>query len=381
MLAAVSCLSPFGVSVMAPLIPLLAESLTGDVTQLQYLISAYVLGLALTQPLVGLLSDHWGRRPVLLAGFGLFVVASVALSVQLTLGWMIALRLCQAMGVSVGTVVARGIIRDVLPPTEALKAFALISAAMGFSPIVAPVVAGVLAAQFGVSSVFILLAGLGLLLLIWSGFNMPETRQFSDQTLNMGEALKGYGAVLRASRFWGYAGAYGCLQGLFFAFLGVGATLFLDRFGIAITEFSLIWSALAGVYILGSVVLNKVPLLSSSASHTAAVSVLLILSVVSPLLVDWLGLTLWTLLLPLSSLMFISGLLTPVAMLGAVEAAPQWSGTAAGLSSALGMGAAAVFTWIGASVYAFAPEGLMWVVAGAGFGVFLCWQVAHRGGE
>ncbi len=381
MLAAISCLSPFGVSVMAPLIPLLAQSLDGDVRQLQYLISAYVLGLALTQPFVGLISDHWGRRPVLLLGFGIFVLASIALAAPLSLPWMVGLRFVQAMGVSVGTVVARGIIRDVLPASEALKAFALISAAMGFTPIVAPVVAGMLAAKFGVSTVFILLSGLGFVMLVWAWLKIPETRRKDDQVSSIGEALTGYTEILKNSRFWGFAGAYGCLQGLFFAFLGVGATLFLDAFGISIAGFSVIWSGLAGIYILGSVVLHKLPLLSTPDSQTVIVYVLLLLSLGAPLVVHWQGLTLWTLIIPLGSLMFISGLLTPLAMLGAVNVIPKWTGTAAGLSSAIGMGAAAIFTFIGASVYTVSAEGLMWVVSASGLGVWLCWQVAHKGVE
>jgi DHA1 family bicyclomycin/chloramphenicol resistance-like MFS transporter len=336
-----------------------------------------VLGLALTQPLVGLISDHWGRRPVLLSGFGTFVLASVALAAPLSLPWMIGLRFVQAMGVSVGTVVARGIIRDVLPPSEALKAFALISAAMGFSPIVAPIVAGLMASKFGVSSVFILLSVLGFVMLAWAWLRIPETRRKDDQVPSLGEALSGYTAVLTSVRFWGFAGAYGCLQGLFFAFLGVGATLFLDSFSISITGFSVIWSGLAGIYILGSVVLHKLPVLTASDVQTVIVYVLLLFSLGAPLLVQWQGLSLWTLLVPLSSLMFISGLLTPVTMLGAVNVAPKWSGTAAGLSSAIGMGAAAIFTFIGASVYAVSTEGLMWVVGGSGLGVWLCWQLAH----
>ena len=381
MLAAISCLSPFGVSVMAPLIPLLAQSLDGDVRQLQYLVSAYVLGLALTQPFVGLISDHWGRRPILLFGFGVFVLASIALAAPLSLSWMIGLRFIQAMGVSVGTVVARGIIRDVLPASEALKAFALISAAMGFSPIVAPVVAGILAAEFGVSAVFILLSGLGLVLLFWAWLKIPETRRKDHQAFSVGAALTGYAEVLKSSRFWGFAGAYGCLQGLFFAFLGVGATLFLDSFGISITGFSVIWSGLAGIYSLGSVVLHKLPSLSKTVAQTAVVHVLLLWSLGAPLVVQWQGLTLWTLLIPLSSLMFISGLLTPMAMLGAVNVIPKWTGTAAGLSSAIGMGAAAIFTFIGANVYAVSAESLMWVVSASGLGVWLCWQLAHKGVE
>ena len=138
-----------------------------SVSDLQYLFSIYVIGLAVSQPLFGLVTDRIGRRPVLLWGFAVFVGASILLIFVDTLGAMIFLRFMQAVGVGVGTVVARGLIRDHLPPDEALKAFALLTAAMGFTPVIAPVVGGYLASLLGMASVFVVLAllGVGLLLL------------------------------------------------------------------------------------------------------------------------------------------------------------------------------------------------------------------------
>ena len=153
LLAAISSLSPFGVSIMVPLVPLLGASTGRSLTDLQYLFSIYVIGLAVSQPIFGIVADRNGRRLVLLLGFAGFVASSVMLIFAETLEAMVLLRFLQAVGVGVGTVVARGIIRDHLPPPEALKAFALLTAAMGFTPVVAPVVGGFLAPLMGISSV------------------------------------------------------------------------------------------------------------------------------------------------------------------------------------------------------------------------------------
>ena len=158
---------------MVPLIPLLSVTFDRSIGDLQFLISIYVMGLAISQPLVGMLADRIGKRPVLLTGFTLFVVSSVALMLATTLQQMIALRFLQAVGVGAGTVIARSMIRDHLPPEEALKAFALLTAAMGFTPVIAPILGGLFAAKGGITSVFALLAALGLLLLFWCLKSIP----------------------------------------------------------------------------------------------------------------------------------------------------------------------------------------------------------------
>jgi len=363
---------------MAPLIPLLSINLNASAIELQYLISAYVLGIAVTQPVAGLISDHYGRRPVLLIGFALFVVVSALLTLELPLTIMIVLRFLQAVGVSVGTVVARGIVRDVLPPEEALKAFALISAAMGFSPIVSPIAAGILATQFGVPSVFILLTALGLALWSWCLRVIPETRKRSAHPIAWRDTVQAYSVLLRSARFWGYAGAYGFLQGLFFSLLGIGALLFWEQFRIGVNGFSLLWSALAGVYIVGSFSLNRFSYLARPLTQVRIVWFLVVVAVLAPTAIAVWGFNLWSLLIPLSCMMFISGLLTPAVMLGAVNVNPDYSGTAAGLSSAIGMGTGAMFTVLGGRAYEWSPLALVLVISISGLGVGISWYFARE---
>ena len=98
----------------------------------------------------------------------------------------------------------------------------------------------------------------------------------------------------------------------------------------------------------------------------------------APALVAGAGLQLLTLLLTLAPLMFLSGLLTPGTMLGAVNAVPQYSGAAAGLSSAGGMCIAAAFTYLGSWAYDSRPESVVGVVAASGLGFAISWWLAQR---
>ena len=209
-----------------------------SVSELQYLFSIYVIGLAVSQPIFGFITDRIGRRTVLLSGFGVFVFSSILLMFADTLVMMILLRFLQAVGVGVGTVVARGIIRDHLPPDEALRAFALLTAAMGFTPVIAPVVGGFLAPLLGLKSVFLLLAILGAGLLLLCFHSIPKDTA-PDSGTRQNASIKGYLSVLRSRAFWGHTGAFGFLQGMVFTLMASGSVLFQEQFGLSITRFSL----------------------------------------------------------------------------------------------------------------------------------------------
>jgi DHA1 family bicyclomycin/chloramphenicol resistance-like MFS transporter len=345
-LAAISSLSPFGVVIMVPLIPLLSVTFDRSIGDLQYLISIYVMGLAISQPLVGMLADRTGKRPVLLAGFTLFVVSSVALMLANTLQQMVALRFLQAVGVGAGTVIARSMIRDHLAPAEALKAFALLTAAMGFTPVIAPILGGLFAAKGGTTSVFALLATLGLLLLLWCLRSIPkepaEVRQEQRVT------LRGYRSLLASGLFWGHACAFGFIQGMFFTLLSTGGALFNQQFDMSITAFGTVWGVLSLTYVVGSFLISHSAKLGTPTWQRRAVMAMLVVSLSAPALLFISGLTLVAILAPVACSMLLSGVLTPATLYGSVNAIPKYSGSAAGLSSAVGMSMAALFSYQGA---------------------------------
>ena len=134
---------------VVPALPLLSKSLQADYATVQFVVSAYLLGLGLFQPVQGLLSDRFGRRPVLLAGYGVFLVASLAASFATDIAMVIAARFLQAMGVSVATVVTRAIVRDSFEPGPAATALSFITAVMGVAPVIAPLVGGLASAAAG----------------------------------------------------------------------------------------------------------------------------------------------------------------------------------------------------------------------------------------
>ena len=352
LLGAISSLSPFGIVVIVPIIPMIGLLFDQGTGNLQYLASAYLMGLALGQPCAGFLSDKFGRRPLLLAGFLIFILSSIGLAFSPNFGLMVILRFIQAVGASVGSVIARAIARDLFDQDEAIHAFSFMSAAMGIAPIIAPIIGGIVAQLYGHRGVYLVTAIVGGLVLHRAWVHVPETRPGIKHDVRERPDNINIRTLLSSPRFLGYTGIFGFTQGTFFSFLGIGASIFFDYFSIGAFGFGKIWGSLAIFYVLGSSCVN--PLAKQFGRQT-----LTTFCVFASLGIAWSGVlslqllevNLFTVLIPLAGLMFFSGMLIPIAMFGAVEPFPRISGTASGISSSCGLVAGGIFSILSGSIY------------------------------
>ena len=89
-------------------------------------------------PLLGALSDRFGRRPVLLCGLGIYCVAGLAAALAPEVHSLIAARLFQAVGGCAGLVLGRSIVRDTAEPQEATRRLALMNLMVTVGPSLAP---------------------------------------------------------------------------------------------------------------------------------------------------------------------------------------------------------------------------------------------------
>jgi len=348
LLAAASGLSPFGMASIVPAMPAFADYFAADYARVQLVVSVYLLGLGISQPVHGALCDMFGRRKALIAGFSIFIVASLLCALTSRLDALVLGRFAQALGVSVGTVAARAIVRDTHDAETSAVALSYITAAMGIAPVAAPLVGGLLTSYFGWPAIFLCNAMIGAVLLWWIHAALPETRAESHRlAADPVRTLRHYGEFLRSPLFLGYTLIYGFSSAAMFAFITVGAALYGRYAGLDAAGFGLLWGALALTYASGAWLGAKLARARGALTLLRdGVIAMLIVGVIFPFLLLWPGPGLWTLTIPISALMITNGLTSPIAMAGAVSTRPELAGIAAGLSSALAMLASMLFTAI-----------------------------------
>jgi Na+/melibiose symporter-like transporter len=111
-LVVVSAIGPLALNIFMPSMPGLQATFGVSYGTVQLTLTLFLIGLAVCQLFYGPLSDRYGRRPLLLAGLILFVLASIACAFAVSIEMLIAARLIQAIGGASGIVLSRAIVRD-----------------------------------------------------------------------------------------------------------------------------------------------------------------------------------------------------------------------------------------------------------------------------
>src|SRR5215211_4300731 len=167
-----------GLGLIIPVMPKLIESLTGgnisDASRWGgWLTFAYAIMQFLFAPVLGNLSDKWGRRPVLLFSLLGFGVDYLFLSFAPTIGWLFLGRLIAGVtGASFTT--ASAYIADISTAENRAQNFGMIGAAFGLGFIIGPVIGGLLG-EYGPRVPFLAAAGLSLLNALYGFFVLPES--------------------------------------------------------------------------------------------------------------------------------------------------------------------------------------------------------------
>lgn len=200
LLALLSMLAPFAVDTYLPAFAGMAQTLQATPVQMQQTLSSYLFGYAIMNLFHGALSDSVGRKPVLLVGTALFALASAGCALSESVGSLIFFRALQGMSTGAGVVVSRAIIRDMFAPTQAQKVMSQVTIYFGIAPAIAPIIGGWLFIHLGWHSIFWLLTGLGLALLLAIHKWLPETLP-SRQPFEVGHLMRGYRELAGSPRF------------------------------------------------------------------------------------------------------------------------------------------------------------------------------------
>ncbi|KAI0521380.1 chloramphenicol resistance protein [Xylaria bambusicola] len=167
--------SPLTANIYFPGLVLIQEDLNITPELVDLTITSYLIVQGISPVLFGDAADLFGRRPVFIVMFSVYVVANIALALQNSFVALLVLRMVQSLGCSATIAIAYGVIADVSTPAErgSMQGVAITAANVG--PVLAPVIGGALVSQAGWHWVFWFLLIAGGVVLIMIVMFLPET--------------------------------------------------------------------------------------------------------------------------------------------------------------------------------------------------------------
>ncbi len=382
LLIAMTAIGPATLNMLVPALPSLATVLKTDADTVQLTVSLYLISIAISQLLLGPLSDHFGRRPVVLAGLTLNLAASLAAIAAVSIDALIATRVVQAIGAATGIVMGRTIIRDLYERDRAASMIGLVTTAMVIAPMVSPLIGGILDTVFGWRAIFLVIAVLSGLVLAWAIPVLPETRRLTAAHAP-GKLWSETRMLFVEAKFYAYLLAGGLGSAPFFTFLGGGPYVTVTLMGRTPAEYGLWFAVTSFGYMSGNFTASRLSQrFGVNAMIAGGIAAELIGSAIACLLAAELpGGGPAIIFLPQFIISYGNGALLPNAIAGAVSVRPSASGTAAGMSGftqmMIGAGAAQLVSVLLAGANSALPMAGMMLVEVVATGT-LFWLLVRR---
>jgi DHA1 family tetracycline resistance protein-like MFS transporter len=230
-------LDVIGFGIIIPIIPKYIEQLTnGDLSDASlysgWLMFSFSIMQFIFSPVLGNLSDRFGRRPILLISLFGFGIDYLIIAFAPTIGWLFVGRiLAGIMGASFTT--ASAYIADISTPEKRAQNFGLIGAAFGLGFIIGPVLGGVLG-QYGTRLPFIVAAGLTFVNWLYGYFVLPESLSKENRRKFDIKRANPVGSLLQLKKYpiiWGMLGSLVCVYLAGFATQSTWSFFTMKAFG------------------------------------------------------------------------------------------------------------------------------------------------------
>ena len=155
-------------TIVATALPAIAAS-TGNVERASWIVVSYLIAATIAAPIYGRLGDAFGRRNLMFAALGVFIVASLLCAISPTIELLTLARLLQGLGGGGLMTLSQALVGEAIPPRERARYQGYLAAVAVCANTFGPVAGGYLSEHFGWPSIFLINVpvGLGALVLTW----------------------------------------------------------------------------------------------------------------------------------------------------------------------------------------------------------------------
>jgi len=253
LIAALMAMNALAIDVMLPALPNMGEALgVLNENDRHYVLTSYMLGFGLAQLAFGPLSDRFGRRGPLMVGMVVYVLAAFAAIFSPTFATLLVLRFVQGLGAASTRVIATSLVRDRFEGRAMAEVMSLVFMVFMIIPVVAPSVGQVILFTGHWELIFLFMAVLGAIVLVWTFMRLPETLAPENRrALRLDIIIESFRLVLTNRMAFSYGLAAMFVFGALFGFISTSQQIYVDIYGLG-AYFPVAFAAMAALMSVAS---------------------------------------------------------------------------------------------------------------------------------
>lgn len=260
--AAMMACQAIAVDAMLPALPEIAQAFgIMDENRMQWVVTVYVAGLGLGQSFWGIISDSVGRRPVLLTGLALYVVASLFAGLANSFAALLAWRFIHGVAAA-SVVVSRSVIRDRYEGREMARVMSLTFIVFIMVPVIAPSIGQLVLLLAPWRFLFVVFSAFTAVIWLWVLLRLPETLHPEYRmTLAWDHVLRAAGEVLSERASLWYTFGVTVLFGSIIAYVGMVQQIFAAVFhrpGLMPAMFALCAASMGVTSFINSTIVERI---------------------------------------------------------------------------------------------------------------------------
>jgi MFS transporter, DHA1 family, multidrug resistance protein len=349
-LAALAATGTLATNILLPSLPQMAASLKVSSAAVTSAITVFLAVFALGQLVVGPISDRYGRRWPVLAGFAVFFAGSVWCGLANDLPSLLVGRVIQAAGACATSVLSRAIARDLFSGAALGRAMALVMIAMAAAPGFSPLLGGALDHSFGWRSEFAFLGIFAAIGALAYGTVLGETHDSRRIPLNPLAIAKNYVGLIADRRFLIPAATVSLIMGGLFAMFSTAPRVLIEGMQFTPIQLGLFFAGTVLIVFAAGMLATKLAprfgfdrsiQIGLVAAAIGSVAVLLV-SIFKPTFLPFLG--------AMSVFLLGMGIVNPLGTAQALSPFGEKAGAASALIGFWQMMGAAIGVWLAATV-------------------------------
>jgi DHA1 family bicyclomycin/chloramphenicol resistance-like MFS transporter len=238
--ALIVALGPISLALYTPAMPTLVEAFATDPATVKLTITLYFLGFAFAQLVCGPLSDAYGRKPVALSFFSIYLVGSVVAVFAPTITWLLVARALQGIGAAAGVATARAVVRDQYTGQASARIMNLIGLIFAIGPAVSPSIGALLLRTLGWHAIFVSMVLYGLVVVAVTIFAISETNpNINPAAARPRNILRSYAALARDRTFMRFSLILSCAFGALYTLPALLPFVLIGMVGLTPTQYGL----------------------------------------------------------------------------------------------------------------------------------------------